>query len=92
LLPFVSYLKLLDKYFPGFMPAIGSVFEANGLPVVFAKEEGGWNTESNVGVLCYYVVHGDEGNLNTASVEKWAENNSQTLLGKTIKELGKRQR
>lgn len=37
LLPFVSYLKLLDKYFPGFMPVIGSIFEINGLPLVFAK-------------------------------------------------------
>ena len=37
LLPFVSYLKLLDKYFPGFMPVIGSIFEFNGLPLVFAK-------------------------------------------------------
>jgi hypothetical protein len=44
LLPFVSYLKLLDKYFPGFAPTIDSVFQINDLPLVFSREEGsGWN-------------------------------------------------
>jgi hypothetical protein len=38
ILAFVSYLKLLDKYFPRFSPIIGSIFEINGLPLVFSKE------------------------------------------------------
>jgi hypothetical protein len=59
LLPFVSYLKLLDKYFPGFSPTIDSVFQINDLPLVFSREEGsGWNEESNVSVLCYQIVNG----------------------------------
>jgi hypothetical protein len=39
LLPFVSYLKLLEKYFPGYMPVVGSIFEINSLPYVFTREE-----------------------------------------------------
>jgi len=43
-------------------------------------------------VLCYYVVNGADYNLDVNRVEKWAEFHSNTLLGKTIKEMTKRQR
>lgn len=44
LLPFVSYLKLLEKYFPGYYPTKGSIFQMNDLPVVFSREiEGTWS-------------------------------------------------
>ena len=43
-------------------------------------------------MLCYYVVHGDDDNLTSVRVERWAELNSGTLLGRVIKEMGKRHR
>lgn len=88
----MSYLKLLDKYYPRHTPIIGSIFELNGQPVIFTKEEVGWSNDSNVGVLCYYIVHGEAGILNSNKIEKWAELNCTSLLGKTIKEMNKRQR
>lgn len=67
------------------MPVVGSIFEINSLPYVFTREEEGWNTESNIGVLCYSIVNGDETPLSATLVEKWSDANSQSLLGKTIK-------
>lgn len=43
-------------------------------------------------MLCYYVVNGDQDNLTSIKVERWAENNPNTILGKTIKEMNKRHR
>ena len=93
LLPFVSYLKLLDKYFPGYTPTIGSIFQMNNLPFVLSKDcQHEWSEDTNVAVLCYYVVYGDDGNLTSVRVERWAEINQATLLGRVIKEMGKRRR
>ena len=89
--PFVSYLKLLDKYFPGYLPTKHSIFQMNNQPLVLTIQgESQWDEESNVGLLCYYVVHGDDDNLTSIKVQRWAELNSNTLLGKTIKEMNKR--
>ena len=45
----------------------------NELPVVLSKDcENDWNEDSNVNVLCYYVVHGDDDNLTSIKVERWA--------------------
>jgi hypothetical protein len=93
LLPFVSYLKLLDRYFPGWAPTKDSIFQMNDLPLVFSREsEGGWSEESNVGLLCFYVANGDDENLTSVKAERWAEVNCESLLGKTIKEMNKRHR
>jgi hypothetical protein len=93
LLPFVSYLKLLDKYFPGYSPNKHSIFQIGDMPFVLSKDcDSDWNEESNVGLLCYYVVHGDDDNLASLKIERWAESNANCLLGKTIRDLGKRHR
>lgn len=45
LLPFLSYLRLLEQYFPSLAPNLDSIFEYNSLPVVFSMEDasnGGW--------------------------------------------------
>lgn len=66
------------------------------MPYVFFEEDNGygsWKWETNIGVLCYYVVYGDdEGTLSIKKVERWVEQNGDTLLGKTIKEMTKRQK
>ena len=65
----------------------------NDLPLVFSRElEGGWNEQSNVGLLCFYVANGDDQNLTSTRVERWAEMNGESILGKTIKEMNKRHR
>lgn len=63
LLPFVSYVKLLEQYFPNLLPSIDSIFQYNNLPYVFVEEDNGygsWKWQTNIGVLCYYVVYGNE--------------------------------
>ena len=93
LLPFVSYIKLLDKYFPGYMPSKQSIFQINDMPFVMSKDcQTNWSQQNNVGMLCYYVVHGDDDTLTPQKVQKWADANPTTLLGITIKELSKRYR
>lgn len=87
--PFVSYIKTLEQVCPGSYPSMDSIFEYNQLPYVFVQE-GGW--EVNIGVLCYFVVFGDpEGQLSKNLVDKWAEENPNTMLARTIEEMNERQ-